>query len=123
MRIYNFPIASSNLHFLHHNLSLTIDNIHREQFAFGISLDLEGSYFHSLNMSSNMLHFGIIRKIFNFPTASSNPHFLHHNFSLTTDNIHREQVAFVISLDLEGSYFCSLNMSSNTLDLVGEQKC
>ena len=35
-----------------------------------------------------------------------------------------QQVAFVINQDLEGSYFCSLNtMSSNTLDLVGEQKC
>lgn len=31
------------------------------------------------------------------------------------------QVAFVITQDLEGSYFCSLNnMSSNTLDLVGK---
>jgi len=33
------------------------------------------------------------------------------------------QVAFVITQDLEGSYFCSLsNMFSNTLDLVGEQR-
>jgi len=31
------------------------------------------------------------------------------------------QVAFEITQDLEGSYFCSLNnMSSNTLDLVGK---
>ena len=33
------------------------------------------------------------------------------------------QVAFVITQDLEGSYFCSHNnMFSNTLDLVGEQR-
>jgi len=38
--------------------------------------------------------------------------------------VHGEQVAFVISQDLEGSYFCSLNnMSSTTLDLIGEQRC
>jgi len=85
---------------------------------------------------------------YNFPAAPG-PHFLHRNLSLTIDEstsywctvtiddprtarptfliplaVHREQVASVINQNLEGTYFCSLNnMSSNMLDLVGEQKC
>ena len=42
---------------------------------------------------------------------------------ITVQRPQLHEVAFVITQDLEGSYFCSLNnMFSNTLDLVGEQR-
>jgi len=96
-RIYNFnfPTASSNSHFLHHNFSLTIDNIHKSNGIISYRF---------------MANIDVLRTV--IPTT------------VILTAVHRDQVAFVISQDLEGSYFCSLNnMSSNTLDLVGEQKC
>lgn len=40
---------------------------------------------------------------------------------VTVQQLQPHQVAFVITQDLEGSFFCTLNnMSSNTLDLVGK---
>jgi len=88
-------------------------------------------------------YYHIITRIF-FHTAS-NPHFLHHNLSLTIENVHIDKSTSyrcIVNIDdprtqrptvviplavcreqgLEGNYFCSLNMSSNKLDLVGEQK-
>lgn len=92
-RIYNFR-AASNSHFLHYNLSLTIENIH---------IDKSTSYRCMVNIDDPRT----VRPTFVIPLA-----------------VLREQVAFVINQDLQGTYFCSLNnMSSNTLDLIGEQKC
>jgi len=95
MRIYNFHIASSNSHFLHHNFSLTTTYKHKSNGIISYRC---------------MVNIDVPRTV--IPTT------------VIPLAVHREQVAFVISQDLEGSYFCSLNnMSSNTLDLVGKQKC